>query len=61
MAQAVQSDKVLVVTSSLTLRALLELAIEEQGVKTRFYEKAQDGLDFLKAYTPRAIVLYDGT
>ncbi len=60
MAEAVHIDKVLVVTSSLTLRALLELAIEEQGVEAQFYEKAQEGLDFLKAHTPRAIVLDDG-
>jgi CheY-like chemotaxis protein len=60
MAEAVLSDKVLVVTSSLTLRALLELAIEEHGVTAQFCERAQDGLDFLKAHTPRAIVLDDG-
>jgi len=60
MAEVMQSDKVLVVTSSLTLKALLELTIEEQGVEAQFFEKAQEGLDFLKAYTPRAIVLDDG-
>jgi DNA-binding response OmpR family regulator len=60
MAEPVQSDKVLVVTSSPTLRALLELAIEEQGIEAQFYEKAQEGLNYLKAHTPRAIVLDDG-
>ncbi|GIW24754.1 response regulator [Meiothermus sp.] len=60
MADAVQSNKVLVITSSLTLRALLEMVIEEQGIEAQFYEKAQEGLEFLKAHTPRAIVLDDG-
>jgi DNA-binding response OmpR family regulator len=60
MSEAVQSESVLVITKSLTLRALLELSIEEQGVSAVFYEKAQPGLDYLKVNTPRAIVLDDG-
>ncbi|GEM87864.1 response regulator [Meiothermus granaticius] len=59
MAEAVQSESVLVITKSLTLRALLELSIEEQGVSAVFYEKAQQGLDYLKLNTPRAIILDD--
>ncbi len=59
MAEAVPNNKVLVVTSSQTLRALLEMAIEEQGIEAQFFEKAKDGLDYLKAHTPRAIVLDD--
>lgn len=60
MSEVVQSDSVLVITKSLTLRALLELSIEEQGVNAVFCEKAQPGLDYLKVNTPRAIVLDDG-
>jgi len=59
MAEAVPNNKVLVVTSSQTLRALLEMAIEEQGIEAQFFEKAKDGLDYLKAHTPRTIVLDD--
>jgi len=59
MVEAVPNNKVLVVTSSQTLRALLEMAIEEQGIEAQFFEKARDGLDYLKAHTPRAIVLDD--
>lgn len=46
-------------TPSPTLRALLELAIEEQGMIGVYYERAHDGLDYLKTYTPKAIVLDD--
>lgn len=53
------SNKVLMVTSSQTLRALLELVIEEQGIEAQFYGSAKEGLDYLKAHTPRAIVLDD--
>lgn len=53
------SNKVLIVTSSQTLRALLELVIEEQGIEAQFYGSAKEGLDYLKAHTPRAIVLDD--
>lgn len=53
------SNKVLIVTSSQTLRALLELVIEEQHVEAEFYGSAKEGLDYLKAHTPRAIVLDD--
>jgi DNA-binding response OmpR family regulator len=59
MADAVPSNKVLVVTSSQTLRALLELVIEEHGIEVQFHETAKEGLDYLKAHTPRAIVLDD--
>ncbi|RIH82177.1 phosphate regulon transcriptional regulatory protein PhoB [Meiothermus luteus] len=59
MSGALQSDKILVVTSSPALRALLELSLEEQGFEGQFYEKAQQALEFLKAHTPRAIVLDD--
>lgn len=59
MSEAAASNNVLVVTSSLTLRALLELSIEERGVEALFCDKAQQGLDFLKNNTPRAIVLDD--
>ena len=57
MSEAAVLNNVLVVTKSLTLRALLELSIEEQGVEALFCEKAQEGLDFLKSNTPKAIVL----
>jgi len=53
------SNKVLVLTSSQTLRALLELSFEEQGVEAQFHETAREGLDYLKAHTPRAIVMDD--
>jgi len=59
MSEDVVSNNVLVVTPSLTLRALLELSTEEQGVTARFCEKAQEGLDFLKTHTPKAVVLDD--
>lgn len=59
MSDAVPSNKVLIVTSSQTLRALLELAIEEQGIEAQFFESAKEGLDYLKVHTPRAIVLDD--
>ncbi len=59
MSDASASNKVLVVTASPTLRALLELAIEEHGILGQYYDRAQDGLDFLKNFTPRAIVLDD--
>lgn len=59
MSEAVLSNKVLIVTSSQTSRALLELAIEEQGIEAQFCESAKEGLDCLKAHTPRAIVLDD--
>ncbi|MER3483566.1 MAG: response regulator [Meiothermus sp.] len=59
MSEAVPSKSVVVITKSLTLRALLELSIEEQGVTALFYDKAQQGLDYLKTNTPKAIVLDD--
>ncbi|MCS7059027.1 MAG: response regulator [Meiothermus sp.] len=59
MSSAPQTEKILVVTSSPALRALLELCLEEQGFQGEFYERAQQALEFLKAQTPRAIVLDD--
>ncbi len=59
MAEVAHSNSVLVVTPSHPLRVLLELAIEEQGIEAHFFEKAQEGLNFLKSHTPRAIVLDD--
>lgn len=53
------SNKVLIVTSSQTLRALLELVIEEQGIEAQSCGSAKEGLDYLRAHTPRAIVLDD--
>jgi len=59
MAETAPNNKVLVITSSQTLRALLEMAMEEQGIEAQFYEKAKDGLGYLRAHTPRAVVLDD--
>ncbi|RDI96507.1 response regulator [Meiothermus sp. QL-1] len=59
MADALRSEKILVITPSPALRALLELSLEEEGLEGVFYEKAQQGLEFLKNHTPRAIVLDD--
>ncbi|MDX2007320.1 MAG: response regulator [Meiothermus sp.] len=59
MTEATLTDNVLVMTPSPTLRALLELSLEEAGVGAHFTERAQEGLDFLKLYTPKAIVLDD--
>jgi CheY-like chemotaxis protein len=59
MTEATLTDNVLVMTPSPTLRALLELSLEEVGVGAHFTERAQEGLDFLKLYTPKAIVLDD--
>jgi CheY-like chemotaxis protein len=59
MSDATVTSEFLVVTSSPTLRALLEMSVEESGVIAKFVEKMQQGLDFLKGHTPRAIVLDD--
>lgn len=59
MSDASAVNRVLVITPSPTLRALLELAIEEQGVAGQYFEKAHDGLEYLKNFTPAVIVLDD--
>jgi DNA-binding response OmpR family regulator len=60
MSPVVASNAVMVVSVNTTLKALLELAAEEEGLKSLFFERAQEGLNFLKENTPRLIVLDDG-
>ena len=60
MSSAVASNSVVVVSANTTLRALLELTAEEEGLKSMFFDHAQEGLNFLKDNTPRLIVLDEG-
>lgn len=59
MNEPVSKDEVLVISTSPTLKALLELSIEEQGIQSAFFEKAQLGLNYLREVTPKVIVLDD--
>ncbi|PZA07303.1 MULTISPECIES: two-component system response regulator [unclassified Meiothermus] len=54
------SPLVLVVSPSPTLKAQLELLVEELGFRWASFSQAREGLDFLKEHTPTAIVLDEG-
>jgi DNA-binding response OmpR family regulator len=60
MSLGAMSNAVVVVSVNTTLRALLELTAEEEGLMSLFFDQAQAGLNFLKENTPCLIVLDEG-
>lgn len=54
------ASQALLITPNNTIQALLEIAVEEEGLQAISFIAAQPGLQFLKDNTPQLIVLDEG-
>lgn len=54
------ASQALLITPNNTIQALLEIAVEEEGLQAISFVAAQPGLQFLKDNTPQLIVLDEG-